>query len=107
MARGKAVGRGSAVAVVAGMALGWVRAAAFREGLRNGLRSGLKRGGGTGQGVFREVRLAGTSPGVLGEASLPSARPADARGLCAVLPGGLRVEGLDVEGAAALARLLQ
>jgi len=42
MARGKAVGLGSAVAVVAGAALGWARAAAFREGLRNGLRSGLR-----------------------------------------------------------------
>jgi hypothetical protein len=107
MARGKTVGHGFAVAAVAGMARGCVRAAALREGLRDGLRAGLKRGSGTGQGVFREVRLAGTSPGVLGEASLPSARSADARGLCAVLPGGLRVEGLDVESAAALARLLQ
>ena len=106
MARGKAVGRRSAVAVVAGVALGWVRAAAFREGLRNGLRSGLKRGGGTNQGVFREVRLAG-APGVFGETSLPSAASGAARGLCAVLPGGVRIEGLDTEGAAALARLLQ
>ncbi len=107
MARVKTVGHGCAVAAVAGMARGCVRAAAFCEGLRDGLRAGLKRGGGTGRGGFREVRLAGTRPGVFGEASLPLARPADARGLCAVLPGGLRVEGLDVEGAAALARLLQ
>jgi hypothetical protein len=107
MARGKTVGHGSAVAAVAGMARGCVRAAAFREGLRDGLRSGLKRGGRTGQGVFREVRLAGAPSGVFGEASLPSAASDAARGLCAVLPGGLRIEGLDLEGAAALARLLQ
>ncbi|MGA9752113.1 MAG: hypothetical protein WBS54_10010 [Acidobacteriota bacterium] len=107
MAKGKAVGQGFAVAaVVVGMARGCVRAAAFREGFRDGLRARLKRCGGTGQGVFREVRLTGTLPGVFGEDSLSGACPADARGLCAVLPGGLRIEGLDVEGAAALARLL-
>ena len=107
MAKGKTVGHGVAVAAVAGMARGGVRAAALREGLRDGLLARLKHGSGTGQGVFREVRLTGERPGVFGEASLPLACPAGARGLRVVLPGGLRVEGLDVEGAAALARLLQ
>ena len=107
MARGKAVGRGSAVAAVAGVALGWVRRAELCSGLREGLRSGLKRGGGTNQGVFREVRLAGAPSGVFGEASLSSVWPDEARGLSVVLPGGVRIEGLDTEGAAALARLLQ
>lgn len=106
MARCKKVGHGFAVAAVAGMVRGCVRAAAFREGFGEGLRAGLKRCIGANQGVFREVRLAGTPPGVFGEASLPSARADAARGLCAMLPGGLRIEGLDVEGAAALARLL-
>jgi hypothetical protein len=107
MARGKTVGHGSAVAAVAGMARGCVRAAAFREGLRDGLRSGLKRGGRTGRGVFREVRLAGVPSGVFGGAGLSSVRPDEARGVSVALPGGLRIEGLDLEGAAALARLLQ
>jgi len=84
------------MAAVAGMARGCVRAVAFREGLRDGLRAGLRRDGGTGRGGFREVRLTGTPPGAFGEASLPSARPDAARGLRAVLPGGLRIEGLDV-----------
>jgi len=102
MARRKTSGAGRMVAVVVGMARMRVRVEAFREGLREGLR----RLGETEQGVFREVRLAGTPSGVFGEASLSIARPGSARGLCVVLPGGLRIEGLDVEGAAALAGLL-
>ncbi len=102
MARRKTVGAGRGVAAVVGMARLPVRVEAFREGLREG----LKRLGDTEQGVFREVRLAGAPSGGFAEASLPSGRPDSARGLCVVLPGGLRIEGLDVEGAAALAGLL-
>jgi len=70
-----------------------VLAAVQRGRLRGGLIPCVERRGATGQGLFREVRLAG----------IPPEAP---RGLCAVLPGGLRIEGLDVAGAAALARLL-
>jgi len=103
MARRKTIGAGRGVAAVLGRMRPPIRARGFREGFREG----LKRRGGTGQGGFREVRLAGAPSGVFGEASLPSAASGAARGLCAVLPGGLRIEGLDVVGAAALARLLQ
>ena len=97
---GRGAGRGGAAVV--GMARLSIRVKAFREGLREGLR----RPGGTEQDVFREVRLAGAPAGVFGEASRPSADPGSARGVCVVLPGGVRIERLDVEGAAALARLL-
>ena len=75
-----------------------VLAVVQRERLRKGLRLGLKLRGAADQGVFREVRLAGVPLG---------AAPGAVRGLCAVLPGGLRIEGLDVAGAAALAGLLR
>jgi hypothetical protein len=70
-----------------------VLATVRRERFREGLIGGLKLRGATDQGVFREVRLAGLPPDA-------------ARGVCAVLPGGLRIDGLDVAGAAALARIL-
>jgi hypothetical protein len=62
---------------------------------------------GENRGVFREVRLAGVPSGVFGGAGLSSVRPDEARGVSVALPGGLRIEGLDLEGAAALARLLR
>ena len=78
--------------------------------LRNRLRRGLSAGGGAGAfrvpGLFREVRLAGMPPIASTEVGQGIAHPGYDRGLCAVLPGGLRIEGLDVAGAAALARLL-
>ena len=74
----------------------------FREGLREGLR----RLGDTEQDVFREVWLAEAPAGVFGVAGRASAGPDSARGVCVVLPGGVRIERLDVEGAATLARLL-
>ena len=97
---GRGAGRGGAAVV--GMARLSIRVKAFREGLREGLR----RLGDTEQDVFREVWVAGAPAGVFGEASRPSADPGSARGVCVVLPDGVRIERLDVEGAAALARLL-
>lgn len=102
MARLKTMGNGRGMTAVFGMVRLSVSARAFREGLRDG----LKRRGETDQGDFREVRLASAHWGVFGEATRTNAPPDDARGLCVVLPGGLRIEGLDVAGAASLARLL-
>jgi len=89
MARGKAVGRGSAAAPVAGVALGWVCRAELCNGLREGLRSGLKRLGGTERGVFREVRLAGapSEVGGTGTAGSPSPYPKN-RGVALVEADG-------------------
>lgn len=102
MARGKTNGNGLGMTAVLSMVRLSFSARAFREGFRDG----LKRRGETDQGMFREVRLAGAHPGAIEEASLASARSGAVHGVCAVLPGGLRVEGLDVAGAASLARLL-
>jgi hypothetical protein len=91
--------------------LAWVRPTAlateFFKRLRKGPLEGRTRGGvkvpdlllpdgypAVPSGGFREVRIACAPPEV-------------ACGICLVLPGGLRIEGLDVAGAAALARVLR
>ena len=80
----------------------------FFERLREGLIGGMiKPGGGEGPDVYHLGRRPDAPQGGFREVFLTGAPPYAARGVCVVLPGGLRIEGLDVQGAAALAKFLR
>lgn len=62
--------------------------------LRRRLQDALRRLSARRHGAFREVRVAG-------------AHSPECGGVCLALPSGVRVEGLDVAGAAALLGLIR